>query len=97
MRCRAFRLPLENLGNGLRDPRAALGCAFALADLIGIFGALARALLDLALFGRWQVDACASCLRQSDGDGLLGRTRTVLATADLFDLLAHELAGLRAG
>src|SRR5207248_11622917 len=36
-------------------------------------------------------------LGRPDGDGLLGRARTVLALAHVMDLLAHELAGLRGG
>jgi hypothetical protein len=35
-------------------------------------------------------------LRQSDGDGLLARARTVLALAHVVHLLPYELAGLRA-
>src|SRR5438132_1090604 len=41
------------------------------------------------------MDAGAPCLRQSDGDGLLRLTRSMLALSDVMHLFAHKLAGLR--
>ena len=64
---------------------------------IGPGRALARPFRGLALFGRRQIDARPPSLGQPDGDGLLGRSRPVLAFADVLDLLADELAGLRRG
>src|SRR4051812_19459092 len=84
-----------DLRDSTRDPRAALRLAFALTGFIGIFGALARALLGLALLGWRQVDARAPRLGKSDGDGLLRRARAVLAVADFLDFFVHEFAGLR--
>src|SRR5262245_60829984 len=49
----------------------------------------------LALLVR-DVDTGTPRLRQTDGDGLLGALRAVLALADVVDLLADELARLRA-
>jgi hypothetical protein len=60
------------------------------------FGLLARGLRRSVLIRRRQVDARAACLGQADRDRLLRRARTVLAFADVLDLLAHELAGLGA-
>src|SRR5207302_9950272 len=54
-------------------------------------------LLRLAFLGRRQVDARTARLRQADRDRLRGRAGAMLALADVLDLLAHELAGLRAG
>src|ERR1700688_265158 len=41
-----------------------------------------------------QADACTSSLRQSDGDGLLGGTRAMLALADVVHFLPHKFTGL---
>src|SRR5262245_38157869 len=50
-----------------------------------------------ALRGTAQLHTGAPRLRQPDCDRLLRRTRAVLAFADVMDLFAHELAGLRRG
>src|SRR6188474_1313767 len=42
-----------------------------------------------------QLDAGPARLRQPDRDRLLRRSRAVLALADMMDLFADELAGLR--
>src|SRR5262245_19282833 len=69
---------------------------FALAGLIGVFGAPARRLLGPSFAGRRQIDTGAACFGEADGDGLPRRARAMLALADLVDLVLHEFAGLRA-
>ena len=54
---RVLRLVFEDLRDGLRDLRLSFRRALALAGLVGLFGALARALLDLAFLGGGQVAA----------------------------------------
>jgi hypothetical protein len=44
--------------------------------------------------GPWHLHARVSRLRQADGDGLLGRSRTMLPLADVVYLLSNELARL---
>src|SRR5215510_15008965 len=58
----AFQCPLDGAG----DARAAPRLAPALAGLVGVFGALARAALGLAFPGRLEVDAGAPGLGQAD-------------------------------
>src|SRR5262245_45600638 len=48
----------------------------------------------LALLLRRQLDACAPCLGEADGNRLLRRARAVLALAHVVDLFADELARL---
>ena len=67
----AARLALERFGDGSRNARPALGLALVLARLIGIFGALAGALLGLAFARRRKVDAGAPRLGKSDRNRLL--------------------------
>src|SRR5262249_10479050 len=88
----------ERLQHGLAAPlRRASRLALSLADLVRDLLA-AAALPRHAAFARGrQVDAGSPRLRQPDRDRLLGRPRAVLALADVMDLLADELAGLRAG
>src|SRR5438105_4974768 len=49
----------------------------------------------LSRLRRAQIHTRPPRLRQSDGDGLLGRARAVLSFTDVVHLLAHELTGLR--
>lgn len=44
--------------------------------------------------GWFQIHAGPPCLRQADGNGLLGRSRPVLAFADVMYLFSYELARL---
>src|SRR5207244_2940068 len=67
---------------------------FAVSARVGPLGTLSGPFARLALLRRRQIDTGAPCLRQTDGDGLLGRTRSMLAFADVMHLLAHKLAGL---
>ena len=57
MRGRAARFVLEHILHRTRDTRSLLRLAFALPDLIGIFGAAPRAALDPAALRRRQIDA----------------------------------------
>ena len=59
-----------------------------------LLGRAARPLGGRAFLGRGQIDAGLASLRQSDRNRLLGRSCAVLAFTNVFDLLAHELAGL---
>src|SRR5205085_94346 len=93
---RALRLALEHARDRARDARLAPRLALVLAGLVGVLRALAGALLDPAFLRGREVDAGAPRLRKPDGDRLLGRSRAVLAAADLADFLAHELARLGA-
>src|SRR5512147_1959802 len=68
----------------------------AMALLALASGALPSLLGRRALLRHRQIDAGTPRLRETDGDGLLGRTGAVLALADVVDLLADELAGLGA-
>src|SRR5499426_1801844 len=95
-RHRAARLALQCPLDGAGDARTAPRLAPALACLIGVFGALARAALGLAFPGRLEVDAGAPGLGQPDGDRLPGRPGAMLAATNVLDLLAHELARLGA-
>jgi len=70
---------------------------FAVSAGIGPRGAPSGPFACLALPGRRQIDTGAPRLRETDGDGLLGRTRSMLAFADVMHLLAHKLAGLCRG
>jgi len=56
-RGRAARFVLEHILHRTRDTRSLLRLAFALPDLIGIFGAAPRAALDPAALRRRQIDA----------------------------------------
>src|SRR6266851_8211068 len=93
-RRRAPRFVLENPRHGARDPRSAMGLAFMLSCLKGVFGVLAGARLGLAFAGRTKGNACASGLGEADGDRLLRRSGSMLAAADFVDLFANEFARL---
>src|SRR5579883_344037 len=92
-----FRLALQNAADGALDARLAPRPALSLPRLVGVFGALARALRDSAFPGRRQLHAGAPRLRKADGDRLFGRARAVLAATNPLDLLMHEFARLRRG
>src|SRR5262249_9122848 len=96
-RRRAARLALQRLRHGARHARPAARAALAPARFVRVFRATARARFGLALARRRQVDARAPRLRQAGGDRLPWRARSVLAAADLVDLLADELARLGRG
>jgi hypothetical protein len=96
-RRRAPRFMLENARHGARDARSSTGLALVLTRLIGVLGALAAPLLDLASPGRTKGNACAPGLREADGDRLFRRSRPMLASANFSDLFANEFAGLRRG
>ena len=55
----------------------------------------ASLLRSCALARRWKLYAGASRLGEADCDGLLRRSRPVLAFADVFDLFAHKFSRLR--
>jgi hypothetical protein len=76
------------------DARLLAGLPLVLAGLIGVFRASLRRLLGAALPGRRQVDASPPGLGEPDRDRLLGRARPMLATADILDFFADELARL---
>jgi hypothetical protein len=68
-----------------------------MAASVGTLRALPRFRRRCAFARRLQINARASCLREPDRNGLLRRARAMLAFADMVDLLANELACLRAG
>src|SRR6185436_14449317 len=91
LRRRLVRLALQRFLRGARALRRGL-----LAGVLQrALRALSRLLGGLAFFRRRQFHAGATRLLQSDGDRLFRAPRAVLAFADVLDLLAHELAGLR--
>src|SRR5262249_48609451 len=93
-RDRAGGLFLRAVGKGARFLRAARRLALSLPGFVGVLRGPARGLLARAR--RREIDAGTPRLRQADGDRLPGVACAMLAAADLLDLLAHELAGLRA-
>src|SRR6266545_1003270 len=96
-RCCAPRFVLENSRHSARDARSAMGLALASACLIGVLGALARALLNLAFLRRTKGHTCASGLGEADGNRLLGGSGSMLAAADFVNLFANEFARLGRG
>ena len=95
MRCRGVWLAPEGATGGALPPGRRLATRRRpMPTLVGALRALACLLGYLALLGRRQVHACASCLRQSDRDRLPGRSRAVLALADVMNLLADEFSSL---
>src|SRR5262245_35955456 len=84
----------EGSGRGPRTARRGAAPPAALARPVRGRGAPAGLGPDPAR--RWwlQPDAGASSFREPDGDGLLGRSRTVFALTDVMHLLADELTGL---
>lgn len=95
-RSRAPRLALQHLFYRARHTWPSGGFAFSLSGFIGVFRALPGALLRFALRGWRKIHASAAGLGQPDSDRLLRRSCSMLALANPLDLLAHELAGLRA-
>jgi hypothetical protein len=91
----ASGLLLQHLRHRTRHARPAARRAPALTGGIGVSRTLTRAGLGLAAPRRRQAYAGTPGLGKADGNGLLGRARTVCAAADLANLLVHELAGLR--
>ena len=92
-----LRFALERLGHGARHARPPFRLALALTRFVGVFGALACSLRDLAALWRRQVDAGAPRLGKPDGNRLFGRARAMLAMTNFVDLLADELARLGRG
>src|SRR5438105_2316059 len=90
--CRRTSFAFQRAAHGARTSRR----RFATASSKRALRALARALRSFAFFRRLQVHARSARLRQSDGNGLLRRARSMFAAADVMHLLAHELARLRA-
>src|SRR5438067_2925408 len=87
------RLALQRTADSARPPA---GRAAGLAPLREVALRLAaRPRGRLPASGRWQLHSRAARLRQADRDGLLRRTRAVLALPNVVHLLAHELASLR--
>src|SRR3981081_1839629 len=68
-----------------------------LACLKSVFGALAGTCLGLAFAGRTKGNACASGLREADGNGLLRRSGSMFAAADCMDFFANKFARLSRG
>src|SRR5205823_12458701 len=91
------RFALENPRYRTRDARPPFRLPFALAGFIGVFGTSPGLRLGFALLWRTERHAGASCLGQTDGNGLLRRPCAMLAAANLADFLVHEFAGLRGG
>jgi len=82
MGCRSRTLAFECSRDTARSPRVRL--------------AISRFRL-LHSWPRRQLDSGLSRFGEPDGDSLFRRSRAVLPLADMFDLLAHVLAGLRGG
>jgi hypothetical protein len=68
--------------------------ALSLAIILLCF--LRRIRRGLTLAGWCQFDACTSCFRQPDRNGLLGGCCSVLAFTDVMHLFADEFSGLSA-
>jgi hypothetical protein len=80
----------STLDTAREHARPSLRLALVLACLVSVFGTFARAFLDSAFF-RWrQIDAGTSCLREANRNGLLRRSRAMLAAPDFVYLLADE-------
>ena len=95
MRCRGVWLAPEGAPGGALAPGRRLATRRrTMPTLVGALRALACLLGYLALLGRWQVHACASCLRKSDRDRPSGRSRAVLALTDVMNLFADEFSSL---
>src|SRR5207249_12167667 len=88
-------LSLANSRFRTRDARSPFRLPFALSVFIGVFGTSPGLRLCFALFWRTERHAGASCLGQTDGNGLLRRPCAMLAAANLADFLVLEFAGLR--
>ena len=58
-------------------------------------GLFARPSTRLTGFGRWQLDACASGLRKTNGDRLLGGSSAMFAFSNVLYLFPDELSSLR--
>src|SRR2546425_2721113 len=86
----AWRLPSGAAPRGL----AGVAGPRALALLVGARRTPSRPPRGVSLRRRLQLHPGPPCLGQRDGDRLLHRPGTVLALADVLDLLADELAGL---
>jgi hypothetical protein len=50
-----------------------------------------------SLLRRRKADACTSRLRKTDGDGLLGRSRAVLAATDVVNLFSDKFSSYGRG
>ena len=97
MRGRRTAFPLQCTQDSPRPPCRRLPVRAALP-----LGVIALSLSSspgrsFAPLGRRQFHARATRFRQADRNRLLRRPRSVLAFANVFDLFAHELAGLRSG
>src|SRR3954470_7927287 len=98
MRGSAAPFPLQCAHRRARALRTGFGpCRRTMAASVGTLRALPRFRRRCAFARRLQINARASCLREPDRNGLLRRARAMLAFADMVDLLANELACLRAG
>ena len=85
----------ERARDGAGDSRTPPHLAFALADVIGVFGAFAGAFGDGSTLRRRQLDPRAPGFRQTDGNRLPGRPGAMLTMTDFVNFLAYELARLR--
>jgi hypothetical protein len=92
--CGTVRLTLQRTtcgaGSCRRCPRLPASASFAERSLRRSTRACRRG----PFAGRWKIDASLPRLRQADGNRLLRRACTVLAFANVLDLLANELTGL---
>ena len=86
---------LQRAARGRPTARArAPHITFTVATLIVLLGFPAGSFRGLTS-RRWlELDPCAARFGQTDGDGLLRRTRAMLALSDVVNLLAHELTSL---
>src|SRR4051812_11689636 len=83
---------LQRAAHRARAPRRSRTPPSALAALLVTLGLSPR--LRRARLGRRHVDARTAGFGQPDGDRLLRRACSVLALANVIELLANELAGL---
>src|SRR5258708_14944094 len=91
-RCGGSPLVLEGPANCPRTRGGGLAVRRGLLQIV--FGLFARAGARASDCRRRQLHAGAARLRQPDGDGLLRRSRAVLAFTDVVELLWYEFTGL---
>lgn len=98
VRRRLLSFALQGVLNCARPLRRRLSLRRrAMSAGIGPLSALPRPLARLPLFRRRQIDTGPPRFGQSNRNRLLRRSRAVFPFANVLDLLANKLAGLRAG
>src|SRR5205085_5288236 len=87
----------QSLLSGARASGRGLAAGMALTLLVVPGSFLSSAGRSLSASRRFQFDAGAPGLGETDGDGLFGRRCAVFAFPYVVNLFAHEFSGLRTG